>query len=265
MSIWSVANQKGGVGKTTTAVTLAGLLAARGERVLLVDLDPQGSMTAYFGQDPDNASSSVFDLFQAGDPDGVNPADITMHTGVAGIDLMPASTSMVTLDRRLGTRGGMGLVVSRAVRKLSVDYPYVVLDCPPTLGMLMVNALAACERVLIPVQTEFLALQGLERMLRTLEMIEQSRQHRIERLIVPTLHDRRTRAALSSLKMLRERHAADLWDGVIPVDTRFRDASREGRPLPQIDARARGTQAYAALLDALISDTVMAESEVSSL
>lgn len=252
MSIWAIANQKGGVGKTTTVVTLAGLLAEKRQRVLLVDLDPHGSMTAYFGLDPDATPRGVFDLFQdEGASDNIRPLDLAVTTSVSGIDLLPASTALATLDRRLGQRGGMGLILRRAVTYLRASYAYILLDCPPTLGVLLVNALAACERLLIPVQTEFLALQGLRRMEHTLDMIEQSRGRRVQRLIVPTMYDRRTRASLSSLDALRESCAATLWSGVIPVDTRFRDASRRGLPLPQIDARARGTRAYAALLDEL--------------
>ena len=157
VKIWTISNQKGGVGKTTTAVSLGGLLAEQGQRVLLLDLDPQGSLTSYFRRNPDDVEDSVYSLFaaRANDNDSRLPETLLKDTGVAGLSLMPASTAMATLDRQLGARGGMGLVISQALVRLQAQFDYVLMDCPPMLGVLMVNALAACERLLIPVQTNF--------------------------------------------------------------------------------------------------------------
>jgi len=248
--VWAVANQKGGVGKTTTAVSLGGLLAEQGQRVLLVDLDPQGSMSCYFGINPDGIEHSVYSLFHAeanGTP--VEPLQPLLHrTGVEGISLMPASTAMATLDRQLGSRDGMGLVISKALQRLHGDFDAVLMDCPPMLGVLMVNALAACQQLLIPVQTEFLALKGLERMLRTLQMIARSRGGALPYSIVPTFFDRRTRASTDALRALRDQNGAYLWPRVIPVDTQFREASKAGVPISQHCPQARGAEAYASLL-----------------
>ncbi len=252
MQIWAIANQKGGVGKTTTAVTLSGLLAQRGKKVLMVDLDPHGSLTTYFGFDPDSIETSVYSLFLNNAGDQVTPEEVVVETRVENLYLMPASTALATLDRQLGGREGMGLVLARAILKLAGGYDHVFIDCPPVLGVLMVNALAASTRLLIPVQTEFLALKGLDRMLHTLKMILRARKQPLDYLILPTMFDRRTRASLESLRTLREEHPTETWKAVIPVDTQFREASRQGVPLNYFNASSRGTVAYSELLDTLL-------------
>ncbi len=255
MKVWTVSNQKGGVGKTTTAVSLGGLLAAQGERVLLLDLDPQGSLSAYFRLNPDDSQSSAYALFAASADadDSLSVPALIRETGVANLSLIPASTAMATLDRQLGAQGGMGLVVRQALAGLEARFDYVLLDCPPMLGVLMVNALAACERLLIPVQTEFLALKGLERMLSTLHMIARSRGSVMPYSIIPTFFDRRTRAATEALRVLRDQYPEHLWQRVIPIDTQFREASREGQPINGFNPTARGAQAYASLLRWLLA------------
>lgn len=258
MKTWAIANQKGGVGKTTTAITLAGLLADRGQRVLLVDMDPHGSLTAYFRFDPESIEPGVYQLFQV-----PVPADLLDRAirpaGVDRMHVLPASTAMATLDRQLGAREGMGRVLAHALETVESRFDVVIIDCAPTLGVLMVNALGACERLIIPVQTEFLAIKGLERMLRTLTMIERARGRPLPYLIVPTLYDQRTHAAREALAQLRGLYPDTLWTGVIPVDTQLREASSRAVPLPSLTRSARSVVAYAALLDHLLPAPPMAQ------
>lgn len=252
MRVWAVANQKGGVGKTTTVISLAGSLRRQGKRVLVVDLDPHASLTSHFGLDPEATDDGVFALFEA----AVENRDVkpkVRPTEPDGIDLLPASPALAVLDRRFGTRQGMGVVLYRGLQALGDSWDHVLLDCPPMLGILMVNALAACDRLVIPVQTEFLALNGLRRMLRTLEMIGRSRGRVPEHLIVPTQFDRRTRASVQSLYTLRDEFAPHVWEQYVPVDTRFREASRQGRPLTLLDPASRGAQSYEALCRTLVA------------
>jgi chromosome partitioning protein len=168
---------------------------------------------------------------------------------------MPASSAMAALDRKLGASDGKGLVIASALRQVAGQYDYVFLDCPPLLGVLMVNALAACEHLVIPVQTEFLAMKGLERIINTLNMIRRSRKNSFDYTTVATLYDKRTNASQNSLQHLRETYQDSLWEGVIPVDTLFREASSRGVPLSYMAPQSRGAQAYNELLEFLLHKT----------
>lgn len=256
MKIWTIANQKGGVGKTTTTVTLGGLLAQQNKRVLLVDTDPHASLSYYFGIDSEELSTSVYDIF-------VNPEEVTADnvldclcpTKLDSLFILPATMALATLDRQMGTQQGMGLVLKKALAKVESEFDYVLIDCPPVLGVLMVNALAACQRVVVPVQTEFLALKGLDRMVHTLEIMSRSLQKSFNTLIVPTMFDRRINAAIEAHRRLMADYGERVWDDMIPVDTRFRDASQAQSPASVIYPRARGVYAYRKLLNELELET----------
>ncbi|GAA0787835.1 ParA family protein [Marinobacterium sediminicola] len=252
MQVWAVANQKGGVGKTTTAISLAGLLAEVGYRVLLVDLDPHGSMTSYFRYDPDELERSVYDLFSQTRVDAEQVRELILDTSHDSIKLIPASTALATLERKAVAQEGMGLQVAKALRHLQAEYDYVLIDSPPVLGVLMVNALAACSHLLVPVQTEFLALKGLERMVRTIQMINRARKNKLPFTIVPTFYDRRTQASVNSLRELHAHYPEHLSNAVVPVDTKFRNASLKGLVPSSLDAGSRGVHAYARLLRSLL-------------
>ncbi|THB64547.1 MAG: ParA family protein [Gammaproteobacteria bacterium] len=250
MRVYAVSNQKGGVGKTTSVVSLGGLLARKGYSVLMLDLDPHGSLTSYFKEDPDEIENTVYDLFDL-NTNEINVMNLIRNTNVEGLNYIPASTALATLDRQLGSRNGMGLVIATALKQVSERYDFVFLDCTPMLGVLMVNALAACNHLLIPVQTEFLALKGLDRMLHTLEMIQKSRSRPLEYTIIPTMYDQRTRASVATVNELKVRYSQNLWDGLIPVDTLFRDASKAGTPLTVLKPWEKGSLAYRKLVEDL--------------
>lgn len=255
MKIWAVCNQKGGVGKTTTVVTLGGLLTSWGFRTLLVDLDPHGSLSSYFKLNPDEVEQGVYNLFRDASEKikDVNPSTYIASTEFDGLSVMPASTAIATLDRQVAAMSGMGLVISTALNKLKDEYDYVIIDSPPMLGVLMINALAACNQLIIPVLPEFLALKGLERMVHTLSMVFHSRKTPPDYLIVPTLFDKRTRAAKDSLVALHQQYPDHAWTNVIPVDTKIRDASSQGIPLPLLDKTAKSVEAYTELLELLLA------------
>jgi len=250
--IWTIANQKGGVGKTTTVVSLAGLLIERGFRVLLIDTDPHASLTSYLQYDSDHLPVSLYDLFQDPASNKQELQQLILPTEINGMSLIPASMSLATLDRVLGNEAGMGLFLKKQLKLIEDDYDFVLIDCPPVLGVMMVNALAACERILIPVQTEFLASRGLQRMIQTLEIMQKSRGENFEYCIIPTMFDRRTKASISTLEKLKETYKSRVWSGVIPIDTKFRDASLEHLPISLYVSNCRGAFAYETLLNYLL-------------
>lgn len=255
MKVWSVVNQKGGVGKTTSAVSMAGCLSALGYRTLLIDLDPQASLSHYLGVDSDKLEVTMYDVFMASH-NSTQAKRVVNQAIVANVlphtDIIPAHMALATLDRSLGESKGKGLIVKKALKSLSKPYDYVVIDCQPVLGVLMVNALVAANSLVIPTQTEHLAFLGLQKMLKTIELMRQSMAPDCICKIVPTLFDRRVKACLNAYAALREQHQAMLWRGYIPVDTKFRDASVQGLPITQVAPSSRGAFAYEKLVNELI-------------
>ena len=264
MRIWAVANQKGGVGKTTTAINMAGILGQDGKKVLLIDLDPHGSLTCYLNIDPETVEHSVYELFQQVS-DGHRPRSdrIIQKTEFDNIFILPSSTAVATLEKQLGTKNGMGLVLKQALETMKQEFDNVIIDCPPMLGLLMVNALAACKRVIIPVQTEHLAIKGMDRMLRSLQMIQHSLNKDIAYTILPTMYDQRTLACRSSLERLQNDHKNKMTTIIIPIDTRLRDASYYGKPLSYMKGESKGLLAYKRFVHSLEGTSKTVAKEVA--
>lgn len=256
MIVWTVANQKGGVGKTTTTITLGGLLAERGYKVLLIDTDPHASLSYYFGIDSEQLDLSIYDLFVgANEISSAQVLQTLCPTKYENIDILPSTMGLATLDRAMGNKSGMGLVLKKALATIEQDYDFVLIDCPPVLGVLMVNALAASDRIIIPSQTEFLALKGLDRMIKTMEIMQSSKNSPFNYTIVPTMYDKRTKASLLAYRKMEEVHGENVWTGVIPIDTKFRNASLEQKVPSDFDKRARGVFAYNTLLTYLLQQS----------
>lgn len=256
MKKWTIANHKGGVGKTTTVVSLAGALADQGQRVLVVDMDSQASLTTYLGLQGEQLPLTVFNLFRQTAEKGIEslsstalPERMLQATHIENLSLLPASSLLATVEKQYAAHPGMGTVIVRSLQRLESRFDYVLIDTPPALGVLLINALAAADQVLLPVQTEYLALYGLERMMHTLTLLSRSLGRDMPFLVVPTMFDKRTQASMICLRELRNRYPEHIWPECIAVDTHLRDASREGMPLTHWDSSSRGAQAYRHLLD----------------
>ena len=258
MQTWAIANQKGGVGKTTTSLCLARGLAASGARVVLIDLDPHASLTRSFGIPTDPPPTGSHDLF---DTSGASELrSLARGTAIDGLLLVAAQPALATLERRGATQPGLGLSIGRALHAARGAFDYAVLDCPPTLGLLMVNALAAADRLVVPTQTDPLALHGLADMLRTAAMVERSRRRPLPQHVVPTLYDRRTKSGVHSLEQLHAQYEGRVWPEAVPMDTRLRDA----RALTSAAAPGgRGADAYARALRWLLRQVEPAQRQAA--
>ncbi len=253
MRVIAVANQKGGVGKTTTAITLGTLLAQRGRRVLLVDMDPQGSLTSYFRYEPEQMQKGVYEIFRR---PGLSLQRVVVGTPVRGLALMPANTAQATLERQLGGRPGKGLVLAQALHRYRARFDIALVDSPPVLGLLMVNALAACQQLVIPVETDFMALSGLERIMSSLTMVSKSLRRPLDARILPTLYDPKTRSGVEALRQIYRRYPQQVMDEVIPEDPKFREAARQHQPAPVLYPRSPGVLAYERVLARLIPGVI---------
>jgi len=244
MQIVCIANQKGGVGKTTVTAGLAGALAAAGQRVLMIDLDPQASLSHWFNRVAEPAIAGAYDLYDS----VARPLSAVTHaTGENAIALIPAQAALATLERTAATRAGLGGALVRAFANARSNYDYALLDCPPAVGVLMVSALAVADLLIVPTQTEPMALRALESMQLTASRVERSRQRRLPLAIVPSMYDRRTRVGQDCMVELRTRFAATVWHEEIPIDTRLREASRHRATPATFDAGSRGALAFTKL------------------
>ena len=184
----------------------------------------------------------------------VNPQPYIINTEFDGLSILPASIAIATLDKQVAALSGMGLVIANALRQVSNEYDYVIIDSPPMLGILMINALAACSHIIVPTLSEHLALKGLERMVHTIQMVFKSKNNQPQYTIIPTMFDKRTKAARESLILLRQNYPKHIWKSFIPVDTKIRDASLKGVPAPILEPKSKAVEAYAELLELLLQD-----------
>jgi chromosome partitioning protein len=244
------ANQKGGVGKTTTLVSIAAYLAMDGQRVLMVDMDPQGNATSGLGIDRETLDSSVYDMLLS----DVDPERVTLGTSIRNLSLLPSHRSLAGAEVELVPVPGRERRLKRVLQRIESEYDYILLDCPPSLGLLTVNALTAAHSVLIPIQCEYYALEGLGQLLATIGLVrEHLNPGLILKGVILTMHDGRTSLSADVTVEVR-RHLGDkVFDVVVPRSVRLAEAPSYGRPIAAYSPGSRGALAYQAITAELLA------------
>jgi len=239
--LMAVANQKGGVGKTTTAVNLGAALAELGYRVLVVDLDPQGNATTGLGLNPRNLETSMYDVVM----NDVSIEDCIEPTSVRNLFVAPASLDLAGAEIELVPAFSRELRLRRALEEVADDYDFALIDCPPSLGLLTVNGLAAASEVLVPIQCEYYALEGLGQLLRNVTLVQKNLNPRLEvSTIVLVMYDARTKLSDQVAQEVREHFGAKVCRTVVPRTVRLSEAPSYGQPIIAFDPTSRGSIAY---------------------
>lgn len=238
-NIIAILNQKGGVGKTTTAINLGAYLAKAGKKVLVVDFDPQGNATSGLGLTKETVETTSYDIL-------FHPQEIAtaIHaTQVEGLNIIPANAKLATAEIELVSRQDRELLLKGALKNL--EYDFILIDCPPALGLLTVNALSAADLLLIPVQAEYYALEGLSQLLSVMQRVRQGLNKNLELMgVVVTMFDSRTSLSDQVYGELKKHFGNKLFKTIIPRNVRLAEAPSHGRPISQHDKWSKGARAY---------------------
>ena len=242
--IVSFSNQKGGVGKTTTCVNMASFIAASGKKVLLVDIDPQGNATTGLGFSKSSLKKSVYNVLI----DDERAADNILNTEVENLDLLPSNIDLAGAEVELVYKPRREKVLKNALEPLKDKYDYIMIDCPPSLGLLTINALAASDSVIIPIQSEYYALEGLSQLMNSISLVKQHLNPALDvDGVVLTMYDSRSLISKQIAEEIRKFFTKRLFEIVVPRNIRLVEASSYGKPIMMHDPKCTGARAYKAL------------------
>lgn len=238
----AIFNQKGGVGKTTTNINLAACLAYIGKKILVIDIDPQGNTTSGMGISKKGLRRTSYEILVV---DGMDPRDTIMKTAIENLDIIPASVQLAGAEVELVQLESREKRLKRAIDQIKGDYDYIFIDCPPSLGLLTINSLTAVDSVLIPIQCEFYALEGVSQLMSTIEIVKKTLNTNLEiQGVLLSMFDGRTNLSMQVVQEVKKYFRNKVYKTIIPRNVRLAEAPGFGLPIIQYDPRSVGAHAY---------------------
>jgi chromosome partitioning protein len=238
----AIFNQKGGVGKTTTNINLAACLAMKGKKILIIDIDPQGNTTSGMGINKKGLKYTMYDVLI---DDDVKPQDAIMHTSIKNLDIIPASVQLAGAEIELVQLEAREKRLKRSLDLIKDDYEYIFIDCPPSLGLLTINSLTAVDSVLIPIQCEFYALEGVSQLMSTIELVQQKLNKNLQiQGVILSMFDGRTNLSIQVVEEVKKYFKDKVFTTVIPRNIRLAEAPSFGMPITVYDPKSKGAEAY---------------------
>lgn len=248
--IIAIANQKGGVGKTTTAINLSACLAEKGKRVLSIDMDPQGNMTSGLGVNKDEVDKTVYDLIIG----EAEIEDIICREVSENLDILPTNIDLSAAEIELIGIDDKEYIIKKEVEKIKDNYDFIIIDCPPSLSMLTINAMTTADSVLVPIQCEYYALEGLSQLIHTIELVQERLNPGLSiEGVVFTMYDARTNLSLQVVENVKDNLNQNIYKTIIPRNIRLAEAPSYGMPINQYDTKSAGAESYRLLAEEVIN------------
>ena len=247
--IIAVANQKGGVGKTTTSINLAACLAEKGKKVLAVDMDPQGNLTSGLGVDKDSVEKSIYELIIG----EVDIKEVINKEVLENLDIIPTSIDLSAAEIELIGVDDKEYILRNAIDQVKDQYDFVIIDCPPSLSMLTINAMTTADSVIVPIQCEYYALEGLSQLIHTVELVKDRLNSKLEiEGVVFTMYDARTNLSLQVVENVKDNLQQNIYKTIIPRNIRLAEAPSYGLPINKYDPKSTGAESYMRLAGEVI-------------
>ena len=247
--IIAIANQKGGVGKTTTAINLSACLAEKGQKVLAIDMDPQGNMSSGLGLDKDDIDKTIYDMIIG----EAEIEEVIQRGTIENLDILPSNVDLSAVEIELIDVENKEFVVKNSVQKIRDQYDFIIIDCPPSLSLLTINSMTTADSVLVPIQFEYYALEGLSQLIHTVELVKDRLNSGLEiEGVVFTMFDARTNLSLQVVENVKDNLQQNIYKTIIPRNIRLAEAPSYGTPINQYDPRSAGAESYMRLAEEVI-------------